>query len=316
MTEVRVTMADTEKCSSPKPDFAGGRAIVWDGSCSCAWLRGTADRKKQLDKMGSFGPDVCEEPISTRWQLDLTEASKMCATRLIRRQRCVLIEDPQGVKKHVTNTSCRKEWQSSSDNVCRAGVHSVRWTNGLHDLWSHGDVTERGRDIVVGTCQAGRDIAEFQPWTSIHCSNISTWSLDLRDGWDLSLPEQGAAIHHVLQQVRPQLLVAGSLQNWACDVKRSLFKRYRNSPEDETVTISSATVVPADGSVVEMRIWTHSPEVGRLLPSRCDQDGSSRALWSRIAKTTTERWRLLREHLSGARTGQTRVASPAPTRVT
>ena len=44
---------------------------------------------------------------------------------------------------------------------------------------------------------AERDISEFffVPRTSILCSTLCTWTLDLRDGWDLSQPEQEAATH-------------------------------------------------------------------------------------------------------------------------
>ena len=95
------------------------------------------------DKMVFSGSDACEEPISTRWQLDLITDLKAnfegARCGQIRTHTCVLIEDKTVSRKRYDADDCpwrrtfsnaQTEWQISSDNVCRAFVRGGQIPSG------------------------------------------------------------------------------------------------------------------------------------------------------------------------------------------
>ena len=139
------------------------------------------------------------------------------------------------------------------------------------------------QEICVGICW--RDETSLNSMARGRVSSaaaFSTWSLDLRDGWDLSQPEQGDAIHFGLQFSRPWWFVTDSLQNWhgkskntttsVCHIQNVLRQHlccYFSFRRDGSVTI----VAPADVFQVESTIGTNSPEIAAEMNSRCNRDG-------------------------------------------
>ena len=139
-----------------------------------------------------------------------------------------------------------------------------RWQSTFHDIGrSETSLDEAGH--LCWDLLAGREIAEFDdPRTSIICSGFSIWSLDLRDGWGLSQPEQGAAIHLVLHQSRLATPPLSSLKNDDYPVGQPLSSIPGDDMNDEEAASPAAM-----RRVTGARSDDTQSEIGRRSSSQC-----------------------------------------------
>ena len=123
-------------------------------------------------------------------------------------------------------------------------------------------------------------------------------TLDLRDGMGLvtAIPRSGHSPcvatdqdHGCCSLIHCKIGTGSSKDTTTslCHIQNALRQYFCDFPfwRDEGVTIPSASVVPADVSLVEMTTWTNSPEIAAELGSRCHQQ------WTKESRAT-----ILRTH--------------------
>ena len=211
---------------------------------------------KQLDKVGFSGSDACEEPISSRGQLDLVadlQASRVCSTRPIRTKKCVLIED---------NTVSRRRYKHKMQKSFLKESGGVLLTTSAILVYS----------LLVRFFF----VARSRQWKRQELIVEISCQRDERSLSSTTLPRHSFFVAGVKTMVAGRWLVANGhaksrdTMKRLCHVCNALRRLFccTSCPEDENVTIPSAFVLPADVSLLEITILTNSPQIAAQLDSR------------------------------------------------
>ena len=225
-------------------------------------------------KMVFSGSDACEDTINTPNQLDLTPDLTVCFEGV----RCEADTDTNvrfdrgehGSKKTVrtqdadefpwrrTFSPAQGEWQSSSDRL-PCCVQICWWSNVFHVHCANGDVTGRGRRSLLGSVGGTRLLSSMTRRRASFAAAISL---------GLSTYETDKTFHSLNKQhlytcaAPTKTMVVGC---WLGPKRACKVERY----DDIFLSHPGDEVVSADVSLVDMAIWTNSPESTAELGSRC-----------------------------------------------